>query len=73
MERHTGGQWDDLLQSAVLAMNSSRKKSTNQTPFKLMLGRESSYQDLLSCVNKRNQFGEDSDDDTQLEEIDSTK
>ena len=51
-------------------MNSSRKKSINQTPFKLMWGRESRYQDLLSHVNNKNQFGEDSDDDTQLEEMD---
>ena len=36
MERQTGGQWDDLLQSVVLAMNSSVEKSTDQTPFKLM-------------------------------------
>ena len=36
MERQTGGQWDDLLQSVVLAMNSSLEKSTDQTPFKLM-------------------------------------
>ena len=36
-----------------------------------MWGRESRYQDFLSSVNKKNQFGEDSDDDTQLEEVDS--
>ena len=35
-----------------------------------MWGRESRYQDLLSCVNNKNQFGEDSEDDTQLEEMD---
>ena len=51
MAAQTGKQWPGLLKSAVLAMNSSYKKSHGQTPFKVMWGRESRCHDLLSYLN----------------------
>ena len=38
--------WTKLLKSAVIAMNSTRKKAHGQTAFKVMWGRELMHQDL---------------------------
>ena len=75
MVRQTGKHWSDLLQPAVLAMNSSMKKSHNQTPFKLMWGRESRYQDLLSYMNSSQECQPGNDDDIILgdEDVDHTR
>ena len=51
METQTGDHWSTLLKSAVIAMNSTKKRSLRQTPFKVMWGRESRHQDLLSTIN----------------------
>ena len=51
METQTGDHWSTLLKSAVIAMNSTKKRSIRQTPFMFMWGRESRHQDLLSTIN----------------------
>ena len=51
MESQIGDHWSKLLKQAVLAMNSCKKRSLGQTPFKVMWGRESPHQDLLSTIN----------------------
>ncbi|KAI6656013.1 Gypsy retrotransposon integrase-like protein 1 [Oopsacas minuta] len=43
MGRQTSKEWSILLKSAVLSMNSTKKRSTGQTPFKIMWGRESQF------------------------------
>ena len=51
METQIGDHWSKLLKQVVLAMNSINKRSIRQTPFKVMWGRESRHQDLLSTIN----------------------
>ena len=51
MESQIGDHWSKLLKQAVLAMNSIKKRSLRQTPFKVMWGRESRHQGLLSTIN----------------------
>ena len=51
MESQIGDHWSKLLKQVVLAMNSCKKRSLGQTPFKVMWGRESRHQDLLSTIN----------------------
>ena len=60
MELQTGDHWSKLLKSAAIAMNSTKKRSHGQTPFKVMWGRESRHQDLLSAINDLD-LNEDSD------------
>ena len=50
MELQTGDHWSKLLKSVAIAMNSTKKRSHGQTPFKVMWGRESRHQDLLSAI-----------------------
>ena len=47
----TKKNWSELLKSAVLSMNSIKKKSHGYTPYKVKFGRESRYEDLLSTIN----------------------
>ena len=51
MESQIGDHWSKLLKQAVLAMNSCKKRSVGQTPFKVMWGRESRHQDIFSTIN----------------------
>ena len=51
MGRQTSKEWSILLKSAVLSMNSTKKRSTGHTPFKIMWGRESQYEFLLPVIN----------------------
>ena len=51
MEHETGKHWSKLLKSAAIAMNSTKKRSHGKTAFKVMWGRESRHQDLLSAIN----------------------
>ena len=51
MEIQTGEHWSKLLKSATIAMNSTKKRSHGQTAFKVMWGRESRHEDLLSAIN----------------------
>ena len=50
----TSKEWSVLLESAVLSINSTKKKSTGHIPFKIMWGRESRYKFLLPVVNNVN-------------------
>ena len=51
MATQTGDHWCALLKSAVLCMNSTVKKSHSYTPFQVMWGRESRYEDLVPALN----------------------
>ena len=51
MEIQTGDYWSKLLKAAAITMNSTFKRVHGQTPFKVMWGRESRHQDLLSTIN----------------------
>ena len=51
MATQTGDHWSVLLKSAVLCMNSTVKKSHSYTPFQVMWGRESRYEDLVPALN----------------------
>ena len=51
MEAESGDHWSKLLKSAVLAINSTKKISYGQTAFKVMSGRQSRHEDLLSVIN----------------------
>ena len=51
MDLQTSKEWSVLLKSAVLSMNSTKKRSISHTPFKVMWGRESRYEFLLPVVN----------------------
>ena len=65
MEIQTGAHWSKLLKSAVIAMNSTRKRSHGQTAFKVMLERESRPEDLLSTINN---LQSNNEEDFELEE-----
>ena len=51
MEVQTGDHWSKLLKAAAITINSTFKRAHGQTPFKVMWGRESRHQDLLSIIN----------------------
>ena len=51
MATQTGDHWCVLLKSAVLCMNSTVKKSHSYTPFQVMWGRESRYEDLVPALD----------------------
>ena len=51
MEIQTGDHWTNLLKAAAITMNFTFKRAHGQTPFKVMWGRESRHQDLLSTIN----------------------
>ena len=51
MALETGKHWSVLLKSALISMNSTKKKSYGYTPIKVMWGRESGYEDLLFAMN----------------------
>ena len=53
MEAESGDHWSRLLNSAGLAINSTKKRSQGQTAFKVMWGRQSRHEDLLSVINNR--------------------
>ena len=65
MEIETGDHWCKLLKSAVIAMNSTKKRAHGQTAFKVMWGRESRHQDLLSVINS---LETSTEEDFELEE-----
>ena len=65
MEIQTGDHWSKLLKSATIAMNSTKKRSHGQTAFKVMWGRESRYEDLLSAIND---LDSNPDEDFEMEE-----
>ena len=65
MEIETGDHWCKLLKSAVIAMNSTKKRAHGQTAFKVMWGRESRHQDLLSVINN---LETNTEEDFELEE-----
>ena len=48
-----------ILKSAVLSMNSTKKRSTGHTSFKVMWGRESRYEFLLPVINNLNSTPEE--------------
>ena len=56
MGHQTSKEWSILLKSAVLSMNSTKKRSTGHTPFKVMLGRKSRYEILLPVINLKTIF-----------------
>ena len=43
--------WSQLLKSALLCMNSTIKRSHGDTPFRLMWGRDSRYEELVPSIN----------------------
>ena len=43
--------WSQLLKSADMFINSTRKKSHGNTPFRVMWGRNSRYEDLIPAIN----------------------
>ena len=55
----TNKEWSELLKSAVIAMNSTRKKSHGYTAFRVMWGRESRYEELLSIDDISSTSAED--------------
>eukprot|EP00800_Vazella_pourtalesii_P018455 TRINITY_DN5931_c0_g1_i8.p1 TRINITY_DN5931_c0_g1~~TRINITY_DN5931_c0_g1_i8.p1 ORF type:complete len:151 (+),score=31.03 TRINITY_DN5931_c0_g1_i8:225-677(+) len=65
MEIETGDHWCKLLKSAVIAMNSTKKRAHGQSAFKVMWGRESRHQDLLSVMNN---LETNTEEDFELEE-----
>ena len=65
MTFQTGQHWSTLLKPAVLCMNSTFKKSHSSTPFQVMWGRESKYENLVSDISK---IKIAPDEDYQLEE-----
>ena len=42
--------WSQLLKPALLCMNSTLKKSHGNTPFRVMWGRDSRYEDLVPSI-----------------------
>ena len=65
MTLETGKHWSVLLKSALISMNSTKKKSYGYTPIKVMWGRESGYEDLLFAMNN---IIANPDEDIALEE-----
>ena len=59
MGRQTSKEWSIILKSALLSMNSTKKRSTRHTPFKVMWGRESRYEFLLPVINNLNSTPEE--------------
>ena len=51
MSLQTNKWWSALLKSALISMNSTKKKSHGYTPYRVMFGRESRYEDLLSTID----------------------
>ena len=51
MDIQTRDHWSKLLKAAAITTNSTFKRGHGQTPFKVMWGRESRHQDLLSTIN----------------------
>ena len=65
MTFQTGKHWSSVLKPAVLCMNSTVKKSHSYTPFQVMWGRESKYENLVSSISK---IDVSHDEDYELEE-----
>ena len=50
MSLQTKKCWTELLKPALILMNSTKKKSIGCTPYMVMFGRESRFEDLLSTI-----------------------
>ena len=59
MHLESGKEWSELLKSAVLCMNSTYKKSHGTTPFRVMWGRDSRYEELVPSISNASVSAED--------------
>ena len=51
MQIQSGNSWSQILKSSVVCLNSTMKKSYDTTPFRVIWGRDSRYQDLVPSLN----------------------
>ena len=65
LEVETGEHWSCLLKPELLAMHSTKKRAHGQTAFRVMWGRQSKHEDLLSVINN---FKVDSEEDFTVEQ-----